>query len=385
MMRLLAGMDAGRLHFGLSGARRWVGAAVALTAIAVFFLTMPSHASMAWHSAALIGSALLLLGGLLMALWEEDLEIDLPLQTFRYRRGIAPFLLVESGPVSTFLRLSLATQERALVEGGIERRYVLSLRHPQRPIPLLEIEDPEEARRLADRLSSRLSLPLEETTALPGSTRRTYLPRLITVVAWSGILAVILTMLWPVLSGSKRITFSHLRRPPTRSTQVPSGFFGFPPGPYQQGMIAYERREFDRAERIFRNLLPQDPANSYNMLAYVYAGRGDLNKALEYARKASQTAPKAGYIVDTVAEMHQRRREWREAARLYEKALRMMPESEAVETHAKYGRTLAALGRYDQAIDHLQIAVRSDDARWGMYAYNMLAHIRMMQSQKKPR
>jgi hypothetical protein len=110
------------------------------------------------------------------------------------------------------------------------------------------------------------------------------------------------------------------------------------------------------------------PAAAYrlNSDAYGYANNGRLDLALKAAQDALKLAPQNGSILDTVGEMHQRRKEYKQAAVYYAQALRRMP-SYSPETHEKYGETLLALGRRQEAITQLQAAAR-DTGQWGMKA-----------------
>jgi tetratricopeptide (TPR) repeat protein len=84
--------------------------------------------------------------------------------------------------------------------------------------------------------------------------------------------------------------------------------------------------------------------------------------------------PQSGMILDTVAEMHERRGEWGKAARYYERALERSYDGIA-ETHTKYGRTLLAMGQRKRAIVHLRRAVRIGNWRWRNAASRILARL----------
>ena len=113
-------------------------------------------------------------------------------------------------------------------------------------------------------------------------------------------------------------------------------------------------------------------ANDYNALAYTYANQGKLDLALNAARNALRMAPQDGNILDSVAEMHQRRKEYRQAASYYALAISHQPNGGMTETHEKYGETLIALGDRANGIRHLQSAAADTSSRYGVLARQQL-------------
>jgi hypothetical protein len=113
-------------------------------------------------------------------------------------------------------------------------------------------------------------------------------------------------------------------------------------------------------------------ADGYNNLAYTYANQGKLDLALNAARTALRMAPQDGNILDSVAEMHQRRKEYRQAATYYALALSRQPNGGITETHEKYGETLIALGDKVNGIRHLQTAARDSRSPYGARALQQL-------------
>ncbi len=116
---------------------------------------------------------------------------------------------------------------------------------------------------------------------------------------------------------------------------------------------------------------PQN-ASYYNDLAYNYASRGALDLALQAANQALSLAPQDGNILDTVAEMHQRKREYRQAAQFYALAVSRQPNGGGTETHEKYGETLLALGDRANGIRHLQRAAADTRSPYGARARQAL-------------
>ncbi len=103
-------------------------------------------------------------------------------------------------------------------------------------------------------------------------------------------------------------------------------------------------------------------ADYFNRLAYNYANSGQLDLALNAAKRAYQLAPNDGNILDTLGEMYQRKRDFLQAERYLKQALDRQPGSGQTETHAKYGEVLVELGRMEEAIPHLEKAAADSSA-----------------------
>ncbi len=120
-------------------------------------------------------------------------------------------------------------------------------------------------------------------------------------------------------------------------------------------------------------------ASSLNAEAYRLANSGQLDLALQTAKRAVRLAPTDANITDTLAEMYQRKGSYKQAAVFYKKALQLPGGQANPETHEKYGETLAKLGRKQEAVAQLQIAARSGDT-WGARAQ---AALQQLQQAKK--
>ena len=138
---------------------------------------------------------------------------------------------------------------------------------------------------------------------------------------------------------------------------------------YNTAVQLYSGKQFAAAERSFRAAIKQNSkdAQSLNMLAYALVEQKKLYEALKTAKLALKYAPGEANIMDTVGDMHQRRKEWKPAAEFYEKALERMPYASAGQTHEKYAETLLQLGKKDEAITHFRQALR-DTREWGRKA-----------------
>ena len=146
-----------------------------------------------------------------------------------------------------------------------------------------------------------------------------------------------------------------------------------PTGSYALGVQQYGQKQYSAAEKSLRAAIKQNPkdAQSLNMLAYALIEQKKSDEALKTAKLALQYAPGDGTIMDTVGEMHQRRKEWKSAAEFYEKALARMSYATSGQTHEKYGETLLQLGKKDDAITHFRQALR-DMGEWGRKARKKL-------------
>jgi tetratricopeptide (TPR) repeat protein len=321
----------------------------------------------------MVGAGALLVLALGLLLWDESLEIFPQERTYVYRRGFWLVRRRRQGRADDFRRLVLQAVEHTLASGERERMLMLRLQTCWGEAILWKTEEEEEARDSAVRLAARLHLALQELPAIgPGAVRPSRVAsRLTAGLVATGLLCVLLAMTWPVLNGTKKLRLPSLAIPDStrgRGSRVPIYH------PYRVGVEAYYRGDYAEAEKLFRqasDASPGDP-DPQNMLAYALAGQNRMEEALKAAMEAHRRAPAAGYIMDTVGEMHELRREYLKAAEWYRKALDRMTEDESQETHAKYGRTLLALGKLKEARTHLEYAARNRRTRWGTMAHELL-------------
>jgi tetratricopeptide (TPR) repeat protein len=117
-----------------------------------------------------------------------------------------------------------------------------------------------------------------------------------------------------------------------------------------------------------------DP-EALNLLAYAQAEQNKLDQALATAEAALKAARGSANIIDTVGEMHERRREFTKAESYYADALSRMSPFESCETHTKLARTLIALHRPAAAIPHLNMALRYPQQPWADLAAHLLRSI----------
>jgi tetratricopeptide (TPR) repeat protein len=311
--------------------------------------------------------------GLLILLWEERLLIDVPTGTYQHTKGRWLLQRVQRGTLDSLTRLVLRVYTSLDIYGGVVRRYTLILEQERVYFALFRNWPENPAMEAAYRIAAQLNRPLEEAPMVGGRQRSGLAGG---VLLWGGLVGAFAVMLWPVLSGSRPLWRTEEARF-RRSPGVPLPAAGF--SAFDSGNYLYSMGDYAGAETQFRAALRQFPrwADAYNMLAYALAEQGKLDEALETARIAHYLAPRSGYITDTVAEMHERRGELFEAAKYYVQALKELPESETTETHAKYGRTLLALGQRAEGIVHLKKAARDPSEPYGRKARQMLAELGM--------
>lgn len=189
-----------------------------------------------------------------------------------------------------------------------------------------------------------------------------------------------LAVLWASVAGAALATLAiSLRRPPSPSME---------PGAARPDMNRYAAAQLMNrarsryrygdargAEHDLREILSRYPSwpDAHNLMAYALADQDRLAEALKEAQMALAMRPSDGNILDTVGEMHERRHEYRQAASYYEMALAAEDPSAALETHYKYGRTLLALGRIEEAREHLVTVAAARDPYWAPAARNLLA------------
>jgi len=94
-----------------------------------------------------------------------------------------------------------------------------------------------------------------------------------------------------------------------------------------------------------------DAHEALNYLAYSWAERGEnLDKALEYVRKALEHEPDNGAYVDTLGWVFFQQKKYPEALKQIQRAAELMPADPTIAEHL--GDIKAAMNRMDEAIGH---------------------------------
>jgi tetratricopeptide (TPR) repeat protein len=364
-------------------------AGILLVLVGITFLALPGLTGLSsdierWYT---VGGIPFVLAGAVAALWRDEAVFDIERGELHLRRGIYPFLRHEIRLLADVVAVDLETVERRDSSGLPIVRANLSLEMADERLALLRNSGDEKVESIAAALADRLDRPLRsESRSLMPPRRTRIASQLIAVGLWTCMAAVAVGTLGPLLV--KR------REPPSSATSgsfgqmgVPFGQSMVPFGPrgiappaldfYRAGLNQYNARMFKDAEQAFARGVKDTPAAEqiWNMLAYAQAEQGKLGPALKSAQKAVSLAPEQGYIVDTLAEMHERRKEYKQAAKYYAEALKKMQPEDSCETNTKYGRTLIALHKDAEAKEHLLLAIRYPNRSWAPLAQQLLNQI----------
>jgi len=313
-------------------------------AVAATVASLPDLSYVAYIASLIAASTFTVLGGM-MSFWTNTVLLDFKHAVCIRRRGFLLFTKVESLSQDTIERIILRREDLDRFGSTDSSIYSLLIFFPGKEVVLFNRWSDERAIHLSNVISDRLELPLrvEEIQGNPGPNT-TQGPAWLSGVMWIAMLSVAGVMLWPVISGSRPIIAQSTGGRRGLSFVSDSRF-----QTYQQGISEYYAGRFAEAEKSFRRAEKENPGSAeiLNMLAYSLAEQGKMDDALDTANSALKLAPLSGNIIDTVAEMHERRNELSSAAELYSKALKYMKPSDSGETNTKFGRTLIALSRKD--------------------------------------
>lgn len=98
---------------------------------------------------------------------------------------------------------------------------------------------------------------------------------------------------------------------------------------YRIGELLYKQKLWGRATEELLNVLKHDPdhVEALNRLAWLYAIQGrNLSEAVELSKRSLAIKPESPTFLDTLAEVHFQRREYREALRLIQQAVKKAPD-----------------------------------------------------------
>lgn len=112
----------------------------------------------------------------------------------------------------------------------------------------------------------------------------------------------------------------------------------------------YQRREFEEAERICRDILNADPshAGSLHLMGLLALEAGKEDMAAEWMRKAVESDPKDPCYYGNLGCTLQGLEKLEEAVSCYQEALKLQPENAAL--YFNMGTALQALDRADEAL-----------------------------------
>src|SRR5262249_12130985 len=120
----------------------------------------------------------------------------------------------------------------------------------------------------------------------------------------------------------------------------------------------HQKGEFAEAERVYRDLLEQDPGNAdaWHLLGMLAHDTGQPETALAYVARAIQLRPHISYYHSNLGNILQSVRRFQDAEMCYREALRL--NSGLAEAHNNLGNALNAQGRFGEAVSSFLEAVR---------------------------
>ena len=125
---------------------------------------------------------------------------------------------------------------------------------------------------------------------------------------------------------------------------------------YQDGLKAYNQRDYKTAEDRFESAVQKDPnfADAWNDLGRTYLTLGPLNKSAEAFRKAIAIAPEDKFAYNNLGLVLWRQQKYDEAIQSFQKQIEIVPKDQYA--HKNLGRLYLELQKYDLAEKELDIA-----------------------------
>jgi hypothetical protein len=344
-----------------------VGRAVALAALPFLAWTTfwpPDGVSAAALTAA--GSAALFVG-VVLAVWVDHAEILFDSPRFVRRFGPGPLARRKEIDLRDASAVVVMWRERTDLSGQPDVTATLGVRLHGEILPLLRGFRDERVEQMGAAIADGLHKPLQiETVPAAVAATGRFASRFVALLLWGGLLVVSGIMLKPLFSA----------KPPTGLLLAQPRSALFAPS-FSQGQMLFRDGRFAEAEAMFGQATRESPrdSESLNMLAYAQAEQNKLDQALNTAHEALKAAPGSANIIDTVGEMHERRREYKQAENYYLEALKGLRVWESCETHTKLARTLIALHRPSESIPHLQAALHYPRQPWSDLAARLLHRV----------
>jgi tetratricopeptide (TPR) repeat protein len=138
----------------------------------------------------------------------------------------------------------------------------------------------------------------------------------------------------------------------------------------------YYEYQWDLAEREYERALELSPSNSHAMTRYAYflAAIGKLDEALEWATLALSSDPlSAGARSAPGMVLHYDRR-YEESVNAFQQLLVLPPNTLLATDRVGLARSYAALGRHDDAIAQLQMAIKQQSSQEAWVAEQARVH-----------
>ena len=128
---------------------------------------------------------------------------------------------------------------------------------------------------------------------------------------------------------------------------------------YQLGIAHTSAGHDAEAVAAFEKAVALDPemAEAHNLLGAALASSGDHDRAEQELLRALQIQPDFPEAQGNIGHLYAARREFVQAAYYFERSVRRKPDAEAL---TNYSVTLAALNRFDDARQQIEVAVRLD-------------------------
>jgi tetratricopeptide (TPR) repeat protein len=127
------------------------------------------------------------------------------------------------------------------------------------------------------------------------------------------------------------------------------------------GIVEKQRGDFDKAKQAYQKALEIDPdaGLAANNLARLYCERGgDLDAALDLARRARQALPKSPLVSDTLGWVYYKRQLYDSAIPVLQEAVRDEPKNGEYRFHL--AASLLGAGKKEQARSELNAALKLD-------------------------
>jgi tetratricopeptide (TPR) repeat protein len=132
---------------------------------------------------------------------------------------------------------------------------------------------------------------------------------------------------------------------------------------FMQGAMYERRKEFDKAEAAFREVLRMSPDNSsaMNYLGYMFADRNvRLEEALKLINKALEHEPDNGAYLDSLGWVYYRMDRLEEAEDHLKRAAQKVSRDPVVHDHL--GDVYFRQGKLKEAISHWRISLKEWDS-----------------------
>jgi Tfp pilus assembly protein PilF len=126
---------------------------------------------------------------------------------------------------------------------------------------------------------------------------------------------------------------------------------------FQRAVIALSDQDFERAEKLTKELLELDIKNvdGWNLLANIYQQSGQYEKALEAAKKATELDPKNIQHWNNLGFLYLSQSQWEQGEKCYAKAVKLPnPPPTIFLNHAW---ALVELGQEESALKEIKQAI----------------------------